>query len=45
MCKRNFVLLPLFEINQSWKHPVSKKNIIKLINSLPIEDLRSIKKI
>ena len=45
MCKRNFVLLPLFEINQSWKHPKTKKNITKLINSLPIKDLRSIKRI
>ena len=43
--KRNFVLLPLFDINQSWKHPKTKINIVKLINSLPIHDLRSIKKI
>jgi 2-amino-4-hydroxy-6-hydroxymethyldihydropteridine diphosphokinase len=42
---RNFVLLPLFEIDRSWKHPKSKKNIVKLINSLPIKDLRSIKQI
>jgi len=42
---RSFVLLPLFEINQSWKHPKTKKNITKLINSLPINDLRSIKRI
>ena len=45
MCLRNFVLLPLFEINQSWKHPKSKINITKLINSLSIKDLRSIKQI
>jgi 2-amino-4-hydroxy-6-hydroxymethyldihydropteridine diphosphokinase len=44
MTKRNFVLLPLYEINKSWKHPESKINIVKLINSLPIKDLRSIKK-
>ena len=43
--KRNFVLLPLFEIDKSWKHPKSKINIVKLINSLPINDLRSIKQI
>ena len=43
MTKRNFVLLPLYEINKSWKHPESKINIVKLINSLPIKDLRSIK--
>ena len=42
---RNFVLLPLFEIEQSWKHPKTKINIVKLINSLQIKDLRSIKQI
>ena len=45
MCIRNFVLLPLFDINKSWKHPKTKKNITKLINSLPIKDLRTIKRI
>ena len=45
MSKRNFVLLPLYEVNKSWKHPKSKINIVKLINSLPIKDLRSIKQI
>ena len=45
IAKRNFVLLPLFEIDQSWKHPKTKINIVKLINSLPIKDLRSIKQI
>ena len=45
MNKRNFVLLPLFEINKAWKHPETKLNIVKLINSLPIKDLRSIKQI
>jgi len=45
MNNRNFVLLPLFEIEKSWKHPKSKINIVNLIDSLPIEDLRSIKKI
>ncbi|MDA9084673.1 2-amino-4-hydroxy-6-hydroxymethyldihydropteridine diphosphokinase [Candidatus Pelagibacter sp.] len=43
MNKRNFVLLPLFEIEKSWKHPKSKINILNLINSLPVKDLRSIK--
>ena len=42
---RNFVLLPLFEVDKSWKHPKSKSNIVNLINSLPIKDLRSIKQI
>ena len=45
MSKRSFVLLPLFEISKSWKHPKTKVNIVKLINSLPIDDLRSIKQI
>ncbi|MDC1245481.1 2-amino-4-hydroxy-6-hydroxymethyldihydropteridine diphosphokinase [Pelagibacteraceae bacterium] len=45
MNKRNFVLLPLFEIEKSWKHPKSKVNIVNLINSLPIKDLRSIKQL
>ena len=45
MNRRNFVLLPLFEIDKSWKHPKSKINIVNLINSLPIKDLRSIKQI
>ncbi len=45
MTKRNFVLLPLFEINRGWKHPESKINIVNLIKSLSIKDLRSIKQI
>jgi len=45
MSKRNFVLLPLFEVDRSWRHPKSKINIVNLINSLPIKDLRSIKQI
>ena len=45
MCKRNFVLLPLFEIEKTWKHPKSRINIVNLISSLPVKDLRSIKQI
>ena len=45
MDKRNFVLLPLFEVDKSWKHPKSKINIVNLIDSLPVKDLRSIKQI
>ena len=45
MSVRNFVLLPLFEINKSWKHPKSKNNIVNLLNSLPIKDLRCIKQL
>ena len=43
MHKRNFVLMPLYEINQNWLHPKFKKNIVKLLSSLPVNDLRSIK--
>ncbi len=45
MHKRNFVLLPLFEVDKSWKHPKSNINIVNLIKSLPVKDLRSIKQI
>ena len=40
---RNFVLLPLFEINKNWVHPISKEHIKKLILSLSNRDIRSIK--
>ena len=43
MHKRNFVLLPLYEIAQSWIHPTKKKKINNLIKLLDIEDLRAIK--
>jgi 2-amino-4-hydroxy-6-hydroxymethyldihydropteridine diphosphokinase len=43
MHKRNFVLIPLYEINQNWVHPKIKKNIVKLLCSLPDNELRSIK--
>ena len=42
MHKRNFVLLPLYEITKSWIHPVKKKKINNLIKLLDIEDLRTI---
>ena len=42
---RSFVLLPLFEINKAWVHPVFKKHIKKLILSLSNRDIRSIKQI
>ena len=45
MNERNFVLLPLFEINKAWKQPKSRINIVNLINSLPVKDLWSIKQI
>ena len=45
MDTRNFVLLPLFEINKNWIHPILKVNIRKLIYSLSDSDIRSIKQI
>ena len=45
MHSRNFVLLPLFEINKDWKHPILKLHIKNLILSLPNRDIRSIKQI
>ena len=43
MSERNFVLIPLFEIAPDWKHPKTDKSIKKLIFSLPIKDITSIK--
>jgi len=43
MHKRNFVLLPLYEITKFWIHPVKKKKINKLIGLLDIKELRTIK--
>ena len=45
MHKRNFVLIPLYELNKNWSHPKTKVSIKKLIFSLPINDIRSIKQI
>ena len=45
MHKRNFVLIPLFELNKNWFHPKTNENIKKLIFSLSIKDIRSIKHI
>ena len=43
MHKRNFVLMPLYEINKQWQHPKFKKNIVKLISKLPNTNLRAVK--
>ena len=43
MDKRNFVLIPLFEIDKNWKHPITKKHIKDLIFSLSKKDISSIK--
>ena len=45
MHERNFVLIPLFEINRAWMHPVLKLDIKSLIFSLSNRDIRSIKQI
>ena len=45
MHKRSFVLLPLFEINKDWSHPISKDHIKSLILALPNKDITSIKQI
>ena len=40
---RNFVLIPLFDIEKNWKYPNSKRYIKDLIFSLSNSDIRSIK--
>ena len=43
LLKRNFVLVPLFEIEKGWRYPKKKITIEKLIKNLDIKSLRSIK--
>ena len=45
MSQRNFVLLPLYEVDKDWTHPISGQPIKKLILSLSNRDIRSIKQI
>ena len=45
MHKRNFVLIPLFEIEKNWMHPVKKSDIKTLISLLPMDDITSINQI
>ena len=45
MHQRNFVLLPLYELNKNWVHPKSKLHIKKLIFSLSNLNIRSIKQV
>ena len=45
MHKRNFVLIPLFEINKKWVHPRLKRHIKRLILTLPKKNITSIKQI
>ena len=43
MHNRNFVLIPLFEINKDWFHPKLCKNIVFLMSNLSSEQLLGIK--
>ena len=43
LSKRNFVLIPLFEIEKGWIYPETNITIDKLIKNLDIKSLRSIK--
>ena len=43
MHKRNFVLIPLYELDKNWVHPITNFSIRKLIFSLPINEITSIK--
>lgn len=45
LSNRNFVLIPLFEINKKWFHPKNKTKIRHLINKLDHKSLTSIKQI
>ena len=45
MHNRNFVLIPLFEINRNWTHPLTKQHIKTLIFSLSKREISSIKQI
>ena len=43
LSKRNFVLVPLFEIEKGWIFPKTNTTIDELIKNLDIKSLRSIK--
>ena len=40
---RNFVLVPLFEIEKTWKHPKTNVSIHNLLKKLDLKSLRGIK--
>ena len=42
---RNFVLIPLNEINPTWRHPKTDNSITNLIDKLPNEEKNSILKV
>ena len=41
--KRNFVLIPLFEIEKNWYHPITKECIHNLVKNLSYKSLSDIK--
>ena len=43
LSSRNFVLVPLFEIEKTWKHPKSNLSIHNLVKKLDLKSLRGIK--
>ena len=43
LLKRNFVLLPLFEISKTWIYPKKNRKIRDLLNNIGAENLRTIK--
>ena len=43
--ERNFVLLPLYEIEKNWLHPKKNKKIFELLTDLDVNNLRSIKQL
>ena len=45
VAKRNFVLLPLYEISKTWRHPKTKVKISELISLLNVNDLSAIKQV
>ena len=44
-CIHEILVVPLFEINKNWKHPIFKQNIKNLIFLLSNKDISSIKQI
>jgi len=45
LTKRNFVLLPLYEISKKWRHPKTNVKINELISLLNVDDLSAIKRV
>lgn len=45
ICERSFVLIPLQEIAENWKHPQNHQHIAYLIDRLDPEDKKSILKV